>query len=255
MAVQPFVLLTTARSGSNWLLTLLNQHPNVAAFFEVLHNNPEERSPVMDTATGKRTRRCSAEEDGATFLAEAVYDYPYSRRVRCAGIKLFYSHALEGPTASAWDYLRNLPDLRVVHLEREGLLESFVSRQRALRTRTWVVDKGTDDVPPDPGPETVDAAEFVKYVDRIARERATAVERLDSAPMLSVRYEEMREHRNREIKRILRFLGVRAWPYVHLLKDRTVVQARRPLHERVANYEALRSALEDTPYATYTPAP
>ena len=250
---RPFVLLTAPRTGSNWLLTMLGQHEAVRTFFEVLHEDPEKRTPVVG-AEGKRTRVCGADEDGATFIENHLFGRGYRPEVRSVGFKLFYRHGASGPAESVWDYLAHHPKVRVVHLVRRGLLGMFVSHQRANRTNEWLISVNQAPAKREPAkPEHVDYDEFRDWVVALRDRRARALQRLRGRPFHTISYESLQAHRQWRLTRLLLFLRVWPWPDVRTLKETTVRQATRPLRDRVANYEELRRRSRGTALARYIP--
>ena len=250
---RPFVLLTAPRSGSNWLLTMLGQHEAVRTFFEVLHEDPKKRTPVVG-ADGTRTRVCGADEDGATFIEDHLFGRWYRPEVRSIGFKQFYGHATIGPSRSVWDYLAHHPTVRVVHLVRKGLLGMFVSHQRATRTQEWLVraDDASAERPP-ATPEHVDYDEFRDWVVELKDQRAAALGRLRGRPIHTLSYESLRARKQWRLTRLLLFLRVWPWPDVRNLRETTVRQATRPLRERIENYEELKQRSRGTALARYVP--
>lgn len=257
----PFVILTSPRSGSNWLITLLNQHPHMRCSFEVLHNQPDQRTPMVAPVAGDqipdRDRRYDDTREGADFVRD-LYAVPYPSSVRATGFKLFYDQAAGERARSAWTYLARNRDIHVIHLERDNLLAAFVSLQRALRTRVWLHRAEDGSVRP-PEPETVDPEAFRTYVQEFRAERAAALTRLDAQrgetdadrPTLTLTYEQLRKGRRRHLSSILRFLGIRPWPWVWRMKDQTAKQAALPLTRSIANHQELVSEFAGTDLERY----
>jgi LPS sulfotransferase NodH len=243
----PFVILTSPRSGSNWLITLLNQHPQMRCSFEVLHNQPDQRTPMVAPVAREpipdRDRRYDDTQEGADFV-RSLYALPYASSVRATGFKLFYDQAAGERARSAWSYLARNRGIHVIHLERDNLLAAFVSLQRALRTRVWL-HLAKDGSVRTPEPETVDPEAFRTYVEEFRAERAAALARLDAQRgdvdrrTLTLTYEQLRAGRRHHVSRILRFLGIRPWPWVWRMKDRTAQQAALPLARSIANHQEL----------------
>ena len=128
-ALPPFVVLSEARSGTTWLLSLLNQHPKVRAKSEILY-----------------TAKDSAEVDAKLeAFARAAKRTP---RNVATGFKFFDGEGgehLDGRRMdrgiSAWLSRQNA---RVVVLERQGLAR-FVSAQKhsqAVRNSADILETG-----------------------------------------------------------------------------------------------------------------
>jgi hypothetical protein len=134
------------RSGSTLLTTALMQHPDVLMLGELFHEVPSERrgSHAFDWR-GARTNY-EPGEDALAFLERTVWS---EQGKRAAGFKLFAEYVRGRGTERLFPRLRGqIPGLRVVHIVRDRLLDSWASREAAKRTGEWQSHKrsGRNDV-------------------------------------------------------------------------------------------------------------
>ncbi|HZS40477.1 MAG TPA: hypothetical protein VFF06_26780 [Polyangia bacterium] len=236
-----FVLLAHARSGSQLLLTALNQHPRVLAQSELLHH---------DEATRRRDHRAADGswyldgEDGAAFVRKILAPRPDRDAI---GFKLFYEAAQEGAARSAWQALAEDRELRVVHLERARRLESLVSLALAIASSEWMLHRAEGRAPREREPIRLSPGRVQRYLDRLERDQRRALSLLAGRPRLDLEYTQLVERYPETIAAVFEFLGVSAHPVEQLL----VKQATRPLHEQLANFDELARHFAGTPYARH----
>ena len=238
----PFLILSTARSGTNLLRALLNQHPRVRCLDEMLRAGPPiagelDEALGGDTAAQAEIDAAFAAEPGR-FLKERVFHDAAVERDAC-GFKLFYSHPPGPHRAGIWELLAGFPELRVIHLVRRNRLRRHVSLAQAVLTDVWSQEIRSDAPPPavhvDPDALLADVAE----VDRAA---AWALSRLFAHPLLDMTYEDLARDPSREQERALAFLG--ATPL-----GLPPVRARgvsAPLRASITNHDSLRARLAGT---------
>jgi LPS sulfotransferase NodH len=234
-----FIILGHGRTGSNLLGSSLNQHPDVAAHGELYHDVEEKRaaSPVDD-------RYLRDGDDPVAFAEEVAFAPRPGTTARAAGFRLFYSHCREGEAgARFWEYLTADRGLRVVHLVRHNLLESYVSRQVAGRTGEWL-RKNDGQAPPEPDPFEIQLSKCQWFFDWATEHREQARERFAGHPLLEVSYEGMVADYGGTIARVFEFLGVPPVPVTAPYRK----QARRAPREQVSNFAELREAFRGTPY-------
>lgn len=188
-------------------------------------------------------------EDGAEFLKTKVFYERHDEGPRAVGFKMFYDHARESPREKrAWDYLTENVDVRVIHLTRRNMLESFLSLEIAFQTREWLRVKGAPGRPADVPPLRLDPAECETYCNRLLAQRQWARQSFRRHPLLEVEYEGDLCRRFRPtIYGIHDFLEVPRGPAVRGLEK----QARRSPKEQILNYDELREYFRHTLYEEF----
>ena len=239
----PFIILSAARSGTNLLRGMLNQHPRVRCLDEVLlHEVPlaGDLDPelVGDAAAQQALARDFTAEP-ERFLLERVFHDPTTPRDAC-GFRLFYEHP-PGPRAErVWAFLAGLAGLKVVHLRRQGELRRYVSLLQAMETDVWLQPVPSEAPPP---PVFVDVERLLEAAAIVERDRERALARLSGHERLEVVYESLARDPEREATRALEFLGVGQLA----LRPLYARQGTESLGASIVNARSLRTRLQGTP--------
>jgi LPS sulfotransferase NodH len=237
-----FIILANGRTGSNLLQASINQHPAVTAYGELFHSSEEKRAkwPI-------RGRYYRAGEDAIAFLEETAFAPPSDPAKLATGFRIFYGHSRQDSAASrVWDYLAEDRDVRVIHLVRNNLLESFVSESVARRTGEWL-RRLNEEAPPAPDPFEADVRECEKYFNNISSMHVWAREHFAGHPFLELSYEEMCSEYQATLDRTFELLGVAPVPVCAPYRK----QASRPVRDQLSNFAQLREAFLGTPYERF----
>lgn len=235
--VSRFVILTSGRSGSNLLVSYLDQHPDIRLYGEILGKY------YLDQPFVRKMIR----ERGAI---------PYFRNMQSrvlteshVGAKLLYAH-IETPYSKR----RELPDLpsvldalvgdnstKIIHLRRENLLDVVISGTLARQTSSYV-NREYGDIKFELKPRRCRTL-FEKMRAQEARYRALFAEH----NYLEITYEQVVDDPEMAIARTFAFLEVEPVPARTTLKK----QNRAPRERVLLNYAELKREFEDTPYAAF----
>ena len=243
----PFVLLTSPRSGSTWVVDTLATHPQVTAYGEVFMpgrtRDPRwgaQGFPFYARYLQDRTRR--AHPLTPTTYLRALYR---STDARAVGFKLMYGQARRHPSVAAYLGLRRV---RVVHLIRENGLDVALSRRAAAERRV------TSHADAAGAPETVRLIVPTQALvqELRAHERSVRMARrmLRAArmPVLELTYEQLFSDTAANLESILGFLGLEP-------DSRSVAPRLRKVNvsghaERIANYEDVRRVLTEAGFGS-----
>lgn len=241
--ITPFVILSSARSGSTHLATLLAQHPSIRQYQEVFH-------PALRFRCSVKGRVVSPNSDGGDFARSLFEGDRSNADVSAVGFKLMYHHARTGPSATVWNYLGDLTALQVIHLVRRNLFEVFVSRQVAERSRIWHVRTSSADIPYADSPICVDVTKCTDYFNRVRIGRLWALDRLKMRLTTSVDYNDLCSNEAHVLERLFCVLHL---PPHALLKPvlRKIEQLK--MRERVSNYDELKAHFRGSEHAEYFP--
>jgi len=64
--------------------------------------------------------------------------------VHCCGFKIFYYHPQDDPSKRVWELLRDIPELKVIHLTRDNILRTVLSQKIASQTEVWLERVNSD---------------------------------------------------------------------------------------------------------------
>jgi LPS sulfotransferase NodH len=233
-----FVIFAAPRTGSNWLCSLLDSHPEVLCHHEIF--NPEGifysvslRSGELDLGTVEERDR-----DPAAVL-ERLWQESFGRR--WVGFKL---NRDQDPRAFA--LVLADPGIRKILIKRRNRIRTFLSERVALATGEWesypwsnVTDRKVR--------ITVDPEALRAHVARNEQYFRGLEDRLRETdqPCLEVTYEALTDVD--EQARILSFLDLELPP--EGLRGATRKQGSRDLRDAIANFEPLARHLAGTELA------
>lgn len=227
-----FIVLTKQRTGSNLLINSLQAHPQMRVYGELLRGGIDEA--VKDAV------RASA----ADYFDTQVFNTRPSS-IRAVGFKIFYHHPAWDASGAVWRYLEGLDDLHVIHLRRENLLRSLVSKKIAQKTDVWKQSGQTGEAPDKR--VAIPPAECLEYFETTQRHEAEGDARFAGKPLLPMSYESLTGRFDDEMRRIQEFLHVDPMA----LPVKTARQNPEALDELLLNYDEIRQALAGTRWESY----
>jgi LPS sulfotransferase NodH len=257
-----FVIYGTQRTGTIFLMTLLDSHPDILCIGELFQPKSEcvqysipryrlylENSTTyqfldsalervkLDRFFGATLRRITINKYLDTiFFSRAATNYT------AIGFKLMLDQAKRYP--SVLDYLRR-NKFKIIHLTRENILKIHISRLRAQQTGVYASNHSAKKIK-----VRVPIDSLLEDLDLLSDqndELESSVSRL-GLDYLTVKYEQLTHSREPELRRILSFLMVRETVE---LQARVVKLTPDSLEQAVENYKEMRDALEHTRYASY----
>lgn len=247
--IQRFVVLTTQRTGSTWLIDMLNSHPDIDAFSELFLEGAEG-TPTWggrkDFHFYNSFRKGLLEHGRQINERDVVNEYLdqlYTERSGCriVGFKLMYGQAGAHPAIA--EYLRD-HDARIIHLFRRNLLDILISKEaaaardlyhsRAARTASTRVE-----------------LDLVTLMRRLQEEQRSVEEARRRFPQTSckffeVAYEDLSADRS-AFEPVLDFLD--AEPCTSLLRSDLKKIIRQPHHLVIGNYRQVKRALKGTRFS------
>ncbi len=215
--VIPFVVLATERSGSSLLMDLLSSR------WAAIRSDGEISNWHV------RKGRSVEELLEATYFSDSGH--------RCIGSKIHRRQISDDDLKK----VLAVPGIRVVVLERRGVVRQFVSLKIARKDNIWrqPVMYPRSDVTS--RAVVITADELLEYESRQRHAYESFESLLGGAPFLNTTYEELMENRDVEIERIGEFLGVGKPD--RSTSPRLRHQNPEPLSELISNFDQLRSDL------------
>jgi LPS sulfotransferase NodH len=219
---QPFFLIATCRSGSNLLLSYLQQHNDVRMLNEVLwpgwSGGPRAMLETPEEAVGhiRRSLACGV---------EAV-----------RGCKLML-YQLEAASLTVDRLHSEFPGAKYVILYRQNLAEQFVSNLKALATNQFALRPGMEK---NDALIHVDPAKLRAFCDTTEQGYRDVLRR----PWLRQRglllsYEELVSDSNGMLQQICTLLGVKQVPATTKMRK----QNDKPLEATISNYAEVAAML------------
>jgi LPS sulfotransferase NodH len=127
-ALQRFLIIGLPRSGTTYLMSLLNSHPNVLCAGELFN-------PYGIIGTGGPDydlNRIFERDWGPRFFAKQFFDSQDAPEHHRVGFKFMLGHNLRLLTQ-----LPELPDLSLIYVHRENRLAQVASFMKAVQTKNW----------------------------------------------------------------------------------------------------------------------
>ena len=236
VAKQRFLIVAAPRSGSNYLCTLLNSHPEILCHHEVF--NPRGIFYALEFRDGSVDLGSLEERDSDPWgFLDRLWNIPTSSK--CVGFKV-----TRGQAESVLEGLLHDSRVKKIVLRRQNRVKSLVSELIAEKTDQWELYCQTEKVsPPKVQVELHQllshAAENETFYEEIFRTLASSQQ-----PHIVLEYEHLGSRAEQD--RALDFLGVTG-PYSRLVPA-SVKQTPADLRTVISNYAELDLALAGTEY-------
>lgn len=235
MNVRRFAVLSTPRTGSNWLCSILDSHPQLCCHYELF--NPARPffagSPPPESSDLKARRR-----DPLKWLDRVVAGSAcLNAAAEAIGFKLHLDHR-----PSVLRYLLFASDLPLILVDRKDRLAQFASFELSQKTGAYTADD-PERAPPSPIKFELEA--FKRFVEREEGLRSmvrTLLQQTGEADRLfEIDYEDIGNTEDQQA--LFVFLGVNpsAEMTVRRCRAKTV-----PTAMRFADFEYVRKSLEQS---------
>ena len=239
-----FIVLSSKRSGSTWLISLLNALEGTTAYGELFlgrKRDPERSSWDLNLSY----LRFIEAEPYSKIRPISVFAYLNNlyRQSGAVGFKLMYSQMRKYPEIAVYLFLHSI---HVVHLIRRNYLDGLISEAIMQKTDQAHITS-TQSVPKDIQIE-LDAKNLI---DRLNQKHKTvmnirAMLRWCGLPCLEVAYEDLRTDPSTFIQ-ISDFLSI---PSEWNVSQSVLVKInRKSQSEVIRNYEEVKNTLRGTPFA------
>lgn len=221
----PFIVLTRSRTGSNLLISFLDSHPNVHArgeIFTLLGNRDYQR--VLNSIFGKNPRN-----------------------VKAVGFKLFYYHPRDNSCPELWNTLVQMPELHVIHLKRQNILRTLLSRRIALKQDLWEIKQPGQNGTISDRQVSFTRSELLEGFQKTRLWEQKYSKKFAEHPILEVNYENLIENPEKEFHLITRFLKLNS----HI--PHTCHQQQNPekTSDLILNYKELREVFSGSEWASF----
>ena len=247
-----FLVVCTARTGSNLLTRSLGRPPDVRCFGELAKAN-YRAEPNAFTTLQRLTGRGAEElaELQSETIENFIFDIVYKIEGEAIGFKIFYEHCREATRAVLWDRLAAERTLKVVHLTRDAGFDLYVSLLYAELTNKWVTLRGEFDAQANDSDNIdVDIGHCGRFLQRYFDRRREAAKAFARHPYLEVDYSELEGDLSGALHKVRDFLEV---PQQGIDIAPLRKQAARPAREKVRNYAEVKAAFRGTDVASMFP--
>lgn len=209
-----FVIICDSRTGSTLLLNMLGFHPEIEVEGERFKNiNKRSGIDIWNSIFRKR-----------------------QARIKYVGFKLFYFHS-QGEDKSVWDSLNNDKSITIIHLRRENMFRSLVSKKIGLNTKQWTENiNSKKNIDLSKKKVEIDINECESYFNQISSYQSQTDEAYKNHKLIPILYEDLSSNPRLVIDQLYLKLGVKGFKRNSELKK----QNPEKLSELIINYNELK---------------
>lgn len=247
-------MITTQRSGSTWLINLIDSHPQIKSFEEAFIDlNRKSVVPVKDRRPWTDKDFLPLDEyrkSNSSLRPWLVFKYldtidNYQNELHdTIGFKIMYNQIQQYPEV----LLKIILDgYHVIHLVRNNHLDILISRASAQKYKFFHItsdNSGTKQV-------TLDTSSLIRRLGLYEKmyQLARITLNLMPIPVLEVSYESLVENQNVVLSSITDFLQVDS-SYENFESELKKVNSGA-YKEKIANYDEVCQTLENSKYAHF----
>jgi LPS sulfotransferase NodH len=237
-SVTRFVILNAPRTGSNYLCTLLNSHPEILCHHEIFNPHVVGVARHLQNSAFHIGTIEERERDPVEFLGRV---WRQNEGRRSTGFKLCWKQNETIFYAVLAD-----PRIRKIVLKRRNRIKSFVSLLLARQTGEWVIydDAATPGARPKVQVDEAELRGHIAFNDAYYAEIESAIQAPGHLGHV-LYYEDMFSETS--LCATLRFLDVED-PNPALLAGQTWKLSSTSLRDLVANFDRLESSLRGTDF-------
>jgi LPS sulfotransferase NodH len=236
-----YVVITSSRTGSTWLIDSLDQVPGVGSYGELFLPHGR-RGPAIATRADY-PRFCESHYSGSLRRPFSVWTYldELYQRPHQIGFKLMYSHLRAFPEVLPFFAFHRI---RVLHLVRHNLLDVVISDELAKATGQSH-QSGTQTEPPAVYLDPVTIAHQLRMRERSVKYARWAI-RLSTCRCIEIVYENLTAE-PLEFKRIKDFLRIDA--DLAATASRLSKRGSQEHSRTIVNYDEVRQRLSRTRFS------
>jgi len=233
---EKFVVLTTPRTGSNFLVEVLDRHSDIRCYGELFHKSTMESARTLKPEKIMHSMKWR-NANPLQFL-ENVWRQDHGKRI--TGMKLFFEHNIQVTDA----VLQNSTIKKIV-LRRRNVVRQYMSLQIALGNKNW----GTRRANVHSGNKVhIDCNALQKFSEKVHSQHAVARGKIYNTGQqcLEIMYEDIvGPDREYFLKEVYDFLAVE---YIPGIASDLIKQNPEPLSELIENFSEIEEALKGTAY-------
>lgn len=240
-----FVMFSASRSGSNWLVSLLQAHPKICMNGEVFMRVSNGSQGTYADHSGIAMTVSERDKDRAAFL-NLVYDAP-SKRCLQVGFKAFQYQLFD----EEFESLVREPSIKKLVLRRRNLLAMYVSKLKAESSGEWH-GQNTSNMTVEVSPSAFKKFAMLRqkyFVDCLSSIEAET--NVSGPAWLHIEYEQLVAEPAATLDTILRFLELKERGAKMIQTEIVQKQDSSSLCHSIVNYNELACDLLRTGYASH----
>ncbi|MEQ9299456.1 MAG: hypothetical protein RIF33_12865 [Cyclobacteriaceae bacterium] len=236
-----FIILAHPRTGSNWVGSALNSHPEVRYCGEISQNERHDW-PVQTYTQFKRKRFTRLRSFIGLSSASSYLDLVMkSESDRSVGFKAMARELKQYPCFEA---AIKRSEIGLIKLTRRNLLKRLVSAELAKETGSYSIFKKSRKVITS---ITIDTSNLITVLNRLEETDFFINEYCPTTPSISVTYEDLVSQSNITFKELQKFLGLESKD----LESKYKKQNTDSLSELIENYSDVLVTLKGTNFEKF----
>jgi hypothetical protein len=200
--------------------------------FGELFQNPEEITWGLPNYSQARRYYQQFKQAPVQFLTSEIYR-KVPRQVSAVGFKIFYYHAQTPQWKPVWSYLLAQKEIRVLHIKRQNVLQTHLSKARAEQSGEWA---NIDGKAGKKKPVRLDYETCLEDFHATRQMEATYDDMFADHPKMEVIYEDLSRDYQGKFEQVSEFLSLPHCP----AEPQTYKQTSEPLSSAIENYAALK---------------
>jgi len=206
----PFVIVGMPRTGSSLLLLSLKEHPKILAFGELFHKLESERKTSHCVIyKNEKIPYPGGNVDAIEFLLNYVWNKENMEQYSAVGFKVFAERVECPGTKFLFRRLKEeIPNLHIIHIKRENLLDVFVSRKLAEIMKIWQIPRNSNINMPDIGKIYVEPNTLQMFFDSMMHVDNFYERFYSDCKYIRVNYDDLLYRYIETMKKCFEFLGV-----------------------------------------------
>lgn len=246
-----FCVITTPRSGSTWLATLLDSHPQIKSFEEPFiwrAERPNWTDKDFPTYYNYKTNLDKKSPLTLFRYLDILDTYKSDNDFDIIGFKIMYNQIQENPEV----IIKLLLDrYRIVHLIRQNYLDIIISRAAKRQHRIAHSNQIESSQIQSTKQVVLDTSSLIADLNRCSRNNKLfrTLLKLMPLPVLEITYESMQKDYNQVLRSVADFLGVNSDAIA--FKSELKKLNKGDYAEKIANYEGVVETLTGSNYLKF----
>ncbi|NEO54924.1 MAG: sulfotransferase [Okeania sp. SIO3B5] len=244
-----FIITCAPRTGSTMLRMMLNSHPEIACYGEVMTLKGEPNlGKKHQNYIGKTSQELAQirAENPANFLYNYIWNQEhYQDNCKAIGLKLKYRQ-LQEEFKDVFQAILDDKEIRIIHLTRRNLLKRYISNRLAASGKTSTVIFNSEKSQLQPK-VTVDVDKCIEDILSVQQTEAQFRKEFKQHKIFEVAYEELVMSNSKILAKLMNFLEV---DFINLQPVTEKVNSDS-LEDIIENYDVVKNKLSQTKYATF----
>lgn len=214
---QKFIIVSRPRSGSEWLVSLLNSHPNCITRGEIF------RYPT---------------KEAAKKMFDKQFNRNWNSSINAVGFKIFYHHPLASNDLTVWKLIKEDPSIKIIQLIRRNWIRVFISEEIGKKNNQWILKDNSKKKNEKIKVDIDSLANFLENNKKLLRV-SHFINLQETHEIFNIYYEDMVSDLNNEMVKLLKFIGLDCQELVTLFRK----QNPEPLSALITNYSEVKEFL------------